>query len=137
MSLKISRVITRRLAPLALVALATAAPAAQAAEPQPIDFVLTPMVVGTRTYDRLLVDIRQGGRFVQANGVLMNATTGTAAPVSGTCFFNVNSGAFCSMQFGTNSLILVVDATINGTYELKDATDTVKASGTMTRILPK
>jgi len=137
MSLKISEASTRRLAPLALVALAMAAPAGQAAEPQPIDFVLTPLVVGTRTYDRLLVDIRQGGRFVQANGVLMNATTSTAAPVSGTCFFNVNSGAYCSMQFGTSSLVLVVDAKLNGSYELKDATDTVNASGTMTRILPK
>jgi hypothetical protein len=135
MSLTLFRKISRRLAPLALLALAS--PVAQAAEPQAIDFVLSPLVIGTRTYDRLLVDIRQGGRFIQANGVVMNAATGTASPVNGTCFTNVNSGAYCSMQFGTRSLILVVDAALNGSYELKDATDTVLANGTMTRIVAK
>ena len=137
MNPRVSRAKLLRPAVLGSLLLLLAAAPAGADELQAIDFVLSPLQVGTRTFDRLLVDVRQGGRFVQVNGVLMNSTTSTASPVSGSCFSNVNSGAYCSLQFGTNNLVLVVNAALNGSYELKDATDTVKASGTMTRILPK
>ncbi len=96
-----------------------------------VNFDITPLQHNQVSYDKLLLDVRQTQRFLQLNGVLLNTTTSSAMPTTGTCFFNDNGGAYCKLQLGAGTLAVAVDSSLNGQYDVLGTNEEVVSTGSV------
>jgi hypothetical protein len=93
------------------------------------DFAITPFAAGEINFDVLQLDVQQTPRFLQAQGMVRSSASSSGYPLDGTCFTTSDDGVFCSLRYGRYTLVLTLNSSINGSYQIQDTSGELVVSG--------